>query len=401
MIYEGNCRFGDLFRNRRERGRKDLPVLSVTMDEGLVDRSDLDRKQESNLTPEEHILVKPGDIAYNMMRMWQGSFGLAEREGMVSPAYVVLSPTNRVDPVFASYLLRSPRVRYLLWAYSYGITDDRLRLYYSDFSKIPAYVPSLSRQRKIGECLATWDAAITVTEKLIRNSQLQKTAVVESLVSPPKSARTKGWLRTPIGKIATVTVSSVNKKHAQGERAVRLCNYTDVYKNDHITSDMTFMEATASDSEIKRFSVQRGDVLVTKDSESPDDIAVPACVSEDIPGLVCGYHLAIVRPDLRKVDPEFLTAFFLLRKTRRYFLSRANGARRFGLPVSALEDAHISLPSLAEQQRASQTIKTINLALRHLTRQLELLNAQKDGLLSRLIPQSAKKSALQEGRKGR
>ncbi len=123
MSYEGNCRLGDLFTSRREKGRAGLPTLSVTLNDGLVNREDLDRKQKTSLAPEEHLLVKPGDIAYNMMRMWQGAFGLAAQEGMVSPAYVVLKPNSCIDPLYAAYLLESARFRYLLWAYSHGISS--------------------------------------------------------------------------------------------------------------------------------------------------------------------------------------------------------------------------------------------------------------------------------------
>src|SRR4051812_21046649 len=103
-IYAGNFRLGEVLKSRRERGREGLRVLSVTMEDGLVDRDSLDRRQDSTLRPEEHLAVRPGDIAYNMMRMWQGAFGLAQTEGLVSPAYVVLRPTSKIDPVFASYL---------------------------------------------------------------------------------------------------------------------------------------------------------------------------------------------------------------------------------------------------------------------------------------------------------
>ena len=98
---------GDLFESRRERGRPGLPLLSVTMNDGLVDREDLDRKQDSALAPEEHLLVKPGDIAYNMMRMWQGAFGLAHKEGLVSPAYVVLQPKQHTFPGYFARLFRT------------------------------------------------------------------------------------------------------------------------------------------------------------------------------------------------------------------------------------------------------------------------------------------------------
>ncbi len=82
---------GNYFRVCKEKGKPGLPTLSVTMNDGLVDRSDLDRKMETNLSPEQHLSVLEGDIAYNMMRMWQGAFGRADKDGIVSPAYVVVN----------------------------------------------------------------------------------------------------------------------------------------------------------------------------------------------------------------------------------------------------------------------------------------------------------------------
>jgi len=105
-------------------------VMSVTLNDGLVGRDTLDRKTDTNLDMDEHLLIKAGDIAYNMMRMWQGASGLAKHDGVVSPAYVVLAPKNGIDPVFASYWFKSSRMVYLFWAYSYGLTNDRLRLYF-------------------------------------------------------------------------------------------------------------------------------------------------------------------------------------------------------------------------------------------------------------------------------
>lgn len=390
MIYQGNFRLGELLKSRREKGLDGLPVLSVTMGDGLVERSSLDRRQETTLLPQEHLAVKPGDIAYNMMRMWQGAFGLARTEGLVSPAYVVLKPTKKLDPLFASYLLETPRLRYLLWAYSYGITNDRLRLYYADFARIPTLVPSMPRQRLVGACIETWDAAIGTTAKLIVIARRQKSALIEQLISPDRNPRSKSWSEVRIKHVAKVLVSSVNKKLEPGERRVRLCNYTDVYKNDHITSSIEFMEATASENEIAKFSLRKGDVIVTKDSETPDDIAVPACVADEIPGLLCGYHLAIVRPNTQMVDSEFLTGFFLLRSTRTYFSAKANGATRFGLPVSALENAKLLLPDVTEQRRIAQAIRGSNLDVSRLSRQLELLRMERRFLLRELIPQRAR-----------
>ena len=206
MIYEGNFRFGDLFKSRKEKGRAGLPTLSVTMNYGLIDRDQLERKQDTTLTPQEHLLVRPGDIAYNMMRMWQGAFGLASYEGIVSPAYVVLKPTKRIDPEFASYLLKTPRYLYLMWAYSYGLTSDRLRLYYADFSKIPVSIPSLDKQIDFAHKIRLWDKAIKIAELLSKNAKSQKKAAIQKLI--PKIAANEsapdGWRIARLGDFACV-----------------------------------------------------------------------------------------------------------------------------------------------------------------------------------------------------
>src|SRR5699024_10034962 len=109
-----------------------------------------------------------------------------------------------------------------------------------------------------------------------------------------------GWAWQPLDSLATVLVSTVDKKSYPGELPVRLCNYTDVYYNDEITAGMNFMPATASPNQLIRFGVKAGDVVITKDSETSDDIGRPAYVPIDLDGVVYGYHLAIYSPfDLR------------------------------------------------------------------------------------------------------
>ena len=119
---------GDFFSQRQEPGIPGLPVMSVTMNDSLVFRDDIDRRLESALRPDQHLLVKKGDIAYNMMRMWQGACGLALADGIVSPAYVVLAAKEGIDSRFAFHWFKSARMIHLFWSYSHGLTEDRLRL---------------------------------------------------------------------------------------------------------------------------------------------------------------------------------------------------------------------------------------------------------------------------------
>ena len=167
----------------------------------------------------------------------------------------------------------------------------------------------------------------------------------------------KSWRWVRVGDIAEVIVSSVDKKSRRTERPIRLCNYTDVYKNDFIRPTMDLMRATATPGELAKFHLKAGDVIITKDSEDPHDIAVPALVDETAPDLVCGYHLAIIRPG-PDADGLFLKYTLDLPQTRAYFGSRANGAIRFGLTVNSISSAMICIPSLSEQRVIAATLRT-------------------------------------------
>lgn len=194
----------------------------------------------------------------------------------------------------------------------------------------------------------------------------------------------KGWREMRLGDIADVIVSNVDKKSLPGERPVRLCNYTDVYKHHTVRPGMGLMTATATCAEIERFGLRVGDVLITKDSEDPNDIAVPAVVEETAPDLVCGYHLAIVRPG-PEADGPFLKYSFDLPRTRAYFGSRANGATRFGLTVRSIERAVLRIPSLQEQRRIACILRTWDDAIQSMSLHAQALIRQQRGLMHALF----------------
>jgi type I restriction enzyme S subunit len=174
---------GKFFKKRSEPGIADLPTLSVTMDQGMIRRDEIDRKMETTLESEQHLLVRKGDIAYNMMRMWQGASGLATEDGIVSPAYVVLKPTKHVDSLFASYLFKLRRTVKQFEDYSFGLTSDRLRLYYKDFAIIPLRFPSVPEQQRIAAILTTQDREIEVLGRMASRLAEQKKGLMQQLLT--------------------------------------------------------------------------------------------------------------------------------------------------------------------------------------------------------------------------
>ena len=158
------------------------------------------------------------------------------------------------------------------------------------------------------------------------------------------------WEVKPLRSVATYVVSNVDKVPDDDEVPVRLCNYTDVYNNEFITLAINFMEATASETEISKFGVAIDDVIITKDSESWDDIGVPALVQETAGDLVCGYHLALLRPLKQKMDGAFLFRCLQAKPIQVQLELAANGVTRFGIPKSEIGTMRLPVPPLPQQR---------------------------------------------------
>ena len=197
------------------------------------------------------------------------------------------------------------------------------------------------------------------------------------------------WEAKPLRSVADYVVSNVDKVPDDDEIPVRLCNYTNVYNNEFITLALDFMQATASEAEIAKFGIAVDDVIITKDSESWDDIGVPALVRETADDLVCGYHLALLRPLKQKVDGAFLFRCLQAKPVRVQLELAASGVTRFGIPKSEIGTMRLPVPPLAQQH-------TIADYLDRETARLDALVAAKErvlGVLARL-PQLAAKTRV-------
>jgi len=193
------------------------------------------------------------------------------------------------------------------------------------------------------------------------------------------------WKLSKISDIAEVIVSNVDKKVEENETPVLLCNYLDVYQNDYITSNLNFMNGSASEAEIEKFSLKRGDVLLTKDSETAEDIASAAVVVDTIPNLLCGYHLAILRPDKGDMDSHYLAKTLLHSRVHNQFVTKANGVTRYGLTLSVLNNAAIPVPSLPEQFEIAKILSTWDRAIDRVRRLIEAKQRLKANLVTKLL----------------
>jgi type I restriction enzyme, S subunit len=294
---------------------------------------------------------------------------------------------RKVNPKFLYYSFLSDDLqKQFNYHGDIGSTVSHIRV--GDCSNFIMSIPPLPEQNKIAEVLVTWDEAIDLLEKLITAKHKLKQGLMQQLLTGKKHFQgfeTYNWKSKILIEITEILVSPVDKLTVDGEKPVRLCNYTDVYKNNRITRSIAFMQATATEKEIAKFIIKKGDVIITKDSESPKDIAIPAYVSEDLDGVICGYHLAILRPIENAVDGEYLGYLLATSEVRYYFFRLANGATRFGLSVSSIENARFNLPSIPEQIKIVYLLSSVDNEISLLEKQLAAYKQQKRGLMQQLL----------------
>jgi type I restriction enzyme S subunit len=197
------------------------------------------------------------------------------------------------------------------------------------------------------------------------------------------------WKTTKIKNEFVVIPSNVDKRIEEDETLVKLCNYVDVYYNDFITNKIEFMEATATDHEINKFILNEGDVLITKDSEDPFDIAVPAVVKETQEKLLCGYHLSMIRSINKKISGEFL--FWLLKDhaIASQLHREAVGVTRWAIASRHIKNSIVSFPPIKEQVAIAKYLNSscqiIDKAINIKKQQIESLEMHKESKLFELL----------------
>lgn len=156
----------DIFDERSEKGFLDLELLSVTLNDGVIKRSEIESKDNSNENKSNYKHVLPGDIVYNSMRMWQGASGVSPYEGIVSPAYTILIPKNVYSKYFGYYFKTNEMV-YQFKKYSQGLTSDTWNLKYPLISEIKIKIPSIEEQKEITNVFEIMDEKIKILQNNI------------------------------------------------------------------------------------------------------------------------------------------------------------------------------------------------------------------------------------------
>ena len=159
------------------------------------------------------------------------------------------------------------------------------------------------------------------------------------------------WNLVKLKFLAETKFSSVDRHELKEEIKVAICHYPQAYNNEKINTETSLSSGTCNQNELDSFSLKKGQVIITKDSETADDIGVPTYVEEDIPNAVCGYHLAILQSLHKDFNTNFLFRYLQSNHVSYYFEINSNGVTRFGLGKSTIENLTVPLPTIEEQNQ--------------------------------------------------
>jgi len=401
-------RNGRLFVERKETGFADLPILEVSLRSGVrVRRFDGDARKQLMLDRDKYKRACAGDLAYNMMRMWQGAVGRAPVDGLVSPAYVVARPFTGVLGGYFAYLFRADAYMGEVDQYSHGIVKDRNRLYWDQFKQMPSACPPTEEQatiiRFLSHAVRQIGRYIRAKQKLIKLLEEQKQAIINRAVTrgldpnvrlKPSGLQWLGempehWTRGRLKDAASIqTGLTLGKRYTgvvtESRTYLRVAN-VQVGRLDLRHTKRVDVPA----DEAKSTTLRSGDVLMTEGGDI-DKLGRGCVWRDEIPGCLHQNHIFAVRCRNGILLPEFLVGLMSSRLGRAYFQLTAkqttNLASTNGGTLSAFP---ILIPSIAEQRAILDAIAeettALNVATDRAKREIVLLREYRTRLIADVV----------------
>lgn len=340
-------RNGRLFGIRKETGYTDLPILEVSLRSGVRVR-DMEggkRKQEMADRSKYQRAVR-GDIAYNMMRMWQGAAGVAPVDGLVSPAYIVVRPYPEAHAPYYAYLFRTAAYMREVDTFSRGIVPDRNRLYWESFKQMPSAVPPLDEQRLIVRFL---DAHGALTARVIRAKQNQLKLVAEERETLASIAlRSPSTHNVRLDAVGEFVFRSVSREEKALYTPIGLYNrgrgiFHKPPTNGEDLGDSTFSWVEDGDLIFSGQFAWEGAIALADSGDA-------SCIASH------RYHLFRAKPGI--VEAAYLWSFFRTSLGHMLLNEHSRGAAGRNRPLNprTLLKEKISIPPLSEQRRLVELV---------------------------------------------
>lgn len=361
-------RLASILTSISERNRTDLPLLSITREKGVILR-DLDNEEENhNYIPDDltnYKVLRQGQFGMNKMKAWQGSYGISQQDGIVSPAYFIFKLREDIIPRFFHLAIRSK-----LYVSFFGSASDGVRIGQWDLNKdrmknIPFLVPPPEEQTAIAQFLdrktALIDQAIGIKEKQIELLKERRQILIHKAVTrglnPYVKMKDSGvewigeipehWEVKPL-RFVGKTQNGVSKGAEYFGSGFPFVSYGDVYGDIQLPNSVSGLaESTVEDR--NQYSVREGDVFFTRTSETVEEIGFASTCVTTIEDATFAGFLIRFRPEKNILFKGFSKYYFRSKTHRAFFVKEMNLVIRASLSQELLKKMPILLPPIEEQ----------------------------------------------------
>ena len=370
------CRIGDIYAERNQRGADNMELLSVTMNDGVMPRSEIEGKDNSSEDKSNYKVVCKGDMVYNSMRMWQGANGVSDYDGIVSPAYTVLMPTEEIDNQYFAALFKTANLINEFRKNSQGLTSDTWNLKYPQIRAIKLYIPSLQEQHKISSFISTLEERIGKQRQLIDDLKKYKRGVTAKLITAIEEKYPVVKLGNHVAVMRGGSPRPIDAYITNAENGIRWIKIGDALPDQLYISDTK--EKIKPEGAKKSRRVYAGDLILSNSMSfgRPYILKVDGCIHD-------GWLL--IRDEKNNFDKRFLCFYLASDSTLAQYKKFAAGSCVNNLNSELVANVEIGMPPIEQQIHVADILEKIDRQVEAASTMYLLLSKLRSSLLQQLF----------------
>ncbi|HBN7148707.1 TPA: restriction endonuclease subunit S [Escherichia coli] len=296
---------------------------------------------------------------------------------------------NQIDPAYSVFLFQSKSYRSQVVKLGQGAI--RANIGQKDLARVCILVPPLAEQKKIAQILSTWDKAISVTEKLLTNSQQQKKALMQQLLTGKKrlldenGVRFSGeWEYTIFGNLGDTYTGLTGKTKEDFGAGKPYIPYINIFKNSRI--DIQNLEYVQVNDDERQSVVKYGDIFFTTSSETPEEVGMSSVLLEEVSEVFLNsFCFGFRLNNFETLIPKYARYLFRSEHVRRQISTLGQGATRYNLSKRQLIKLELKLPCVEEQQKIAAVLSAADAEISTLEKKLACLRDEKKALMQQLL----------------
>lgn len=384
-----NIPLGKLFRESNDRS-SDGELLSVSLRYGVVKASLNGRFDNSSEDKSHYKVVNIGDIAYNTMRMWQGACGVSNFNGIVSPAYTVITPLSNLVQTFFIRLFKNKRTLKSFRVNSQGLTSDTWNLKYPLFREINVYYPiSQSEQKLISTFFDVLDNKMEIVASRLASLKQVKEASLQAMFPQKGETVPKIRFKGFEGEWEDVKLSSFAKRIKRRNSCMESTLALTIASALGLVSQNDYFNNSVVGANIRNYYLlKRGEFAYNKSYSNGYPFGSVKRLDRYEQGILSTLYIVFTIDD--SMSSDYLTHFFDTTLWHKDVAERAaEGARNHGLlNISAEDFLDIAIwkpRSIEEQQQIASYFTSIDKQIALQTQRLEKLRQIKAACLDKMF----------------